>query len=309
MLLLVLYHMTENNTTIAGWLSDDFKLSDGPRGQITGGRPRAKNYALVVYPDDLPDRAKDTWMGSLSSLGYKMAVSPLHDKDTNPDGEVKKAHWHVLLQGDKAWINFKTLKELVLTEFDGRGVAVPQSVSNVVGFMRYLVHLDNPEKFQYDKNDIRLFNGATVENAFALSKDDELAIRCDIIRYVQENEDVLEYHQVVDIALQMSNDGDNAWIKALDNRSHMIESYIRSKRHAKFDAKKVEIAYKEDELRQLMQKARGEVSKADDAKKDLAEKEEQLKVLMSDAYDAIAKADAVKSEAEDGEDEDEQPFG
>lgn len=50
--------MTENNTTVAGWLSDDFKLSDGPRGQITGGRPRAKNYALVVYPDDLPDRAK-----------------------------------------------------------------------------------------------------------------------------------------------------------------------------------------------------------------------------------------------------------
>ena len=301
--------MAENNTTIAGWLSDDFKLSDGPRGQITGGRPRAKNYALVVYPDDLPDRAKDTWMGSLSSLGYKMAVSPLHDKDTNPDGEIKKAHWHVLLQGDKSWINFKTLKELVLTEFDGRGVAVPQSVSNVVGFMRYLVHLDNPEKFQYDKNDIRLFNGATVENAFALSKDDELAIRCDIIRYVREHEDVNEYYQVVDTALQMSNDGDNAWIKALDNRSHMIESYIRSKRHAKFDAKKVEMAYKEDELRQLMQKARGEVSKADEAKRELAEKEEQLRVLMSDAYDTIAKADAVKTKAEDGDDEDEMPFG
>ena len=306
--------MAENNTTIAGWLSDDFKLSDGPRGQITGGRPRAKNYALVVYPDDLPDRAKDTWMGSLSSLGYKMAVSPLHDKDTNPDGEIKKAHWHVLLQGDKSWINFKTLKELVLTEFDGRGVAVPQSVSNVVGFMRYLVHLDNPEKFQYDKNDIRLFNGATVENAFALSKDDELAIRCDIIRYVREHEDVNEYYQVVDTALQMSNDGDNAWIKALDNRSHMIESYIRSKRHAKFDAKKTEIAYKEDELRQLMQKARGEVSKADKAKQELAEKEEQLEVLVRDACDTIAKANALKAKAKDakaegGEDGVEKPFG
>lgn len=306
--------MAENNTTIAGWLSDDFKLSDGPRGQITGGRPRAKNYALVVYPDDLPDRAKDTWMGSLSSLGYKMAVSPLHDKDTNPDGEIKKAHWHVLLQGDKSWINFKTLKELVLTEFDGRGVAVPQSVSNVVGFMRYLVHLDNPEKFQYDKNDIRLFNGATVENAFALSKDDELAIRCDIIRYVREHEDVNEYYQVVDTALQMSNDGDNAWIKALDNRSHMIESYIRSKRHAKFDAKKTEIAYKEDELRQLMQKARGEVSKADKAKQELAEKEEQLEVLVKDACDTIAKANALKAKAKDakaegGEDGVEKPFG
>jgi hypothetical protein len=306
--------MAENNTTIAGWLSDDFKLSDGPRGQITGGRPRAKNYALVVYPDDLPDRAKDTWMGSLSSLGYKMAVSPLHDKDTNPDGEIKKAHWHVLLQGDKSWINFKTLKELVLTEFDGRGVAVPQSVSNVVGFMRYLVHLDNPEKFQYDKNDIRLFNGATVENAFALSKDDELAIRCDIIRYVREHEDVNEYYQVVDTALQMSNDGDNAWIKALDNRSHMIESYIRSKRHAKFDAKKTEIAYKEDELRQLMQKARGEVSKADKAKQELAEKKERLEVLVKDACDTIAKANALKAKAkdakaEDGEDGVEKPFG
>ena len=278
--------MTENNTTVAGWLSDDFKLSDGPRGQITGGRPIAKNYALVVYPDDLPDRAKNTWMGSLSSLGYKMAVSPLHDKDTNPDGEIKKAHWHVLLQGDKVWINFKTLKELVLTEFDGRGVAVPQSVSNVVGFMRYLVHLDNPEKFQYDKNDIQLFNGATVESAFALSKDDELAIRCDIIRYVQENDDVLEYHQVVDTALQMSNDGDNAWIKALDNRSRMVESYIRSKRHAKFDAKKAELEYKEAELEMLMRDARNAIAKLDEAK---------------------AKAEDAK--AEDEEPEVEKPFG
>lgn len=278
--------MTENNTTVAGWLSDDFKLSDGPRGQITGGRPRAKNYALVVYPDDLPDRAKNTWMGAFSSLGYKMAVSPLHDKDTNPDGEIKKAHWHVLLQGDKVWINFKTLKELVLTEFDGRGVAVPQSVSNVVGFMRYLVHLDNPEKFQYDKNDIQLFNGATVESAFALSKDDELAIRCDIIRYVQENDDVLEYHQVVDTALQMSNDGDNAWIKALDNRSRMVESYIRSKRHAKFDAKKAELEYKEAELEMLMRDARNAIAKLDEVK---------------------AKAEEAK--AEDEETEVEQPFG
>lgn len=277
--------MTENNTTVAGWLSDDFKLSDGPRGQITGGRPRAKNYALVVYPDDLPDRAKDTWMVSLSSLGYKMAVSPLHDKDTNPDGEIKKAHWHVLLQGDKVWINFKTLKELVLTEFDGRGVAVPQSVSNVVGFMRYLVHLDNPEKFQYDKNDIQLFNGATVESAFALSKDDELAIRCDIIRYVKENDDVLEYHQVVDTALQKSNDGDNAWIKALDNRSRMVESYIRSKRHAKFDAKKAELEYKEAELEMLMRDARNAIAKLDEAK---------------------AKAEKAKAEAEDAKNE--RPF-
>lgn len=286
LLLVVLYHMAENNTTVAGWLSDDFELKEGPYGQITGGRPRAKNYTLVVYPDDLPERAKDTWMGAFSSLGYKMAVSPLHDKDTNPDGEIKKAHWHVLLQGGTAWITIKTLRELVLTEFDGRGVAVPQSVSNVIGLMRYLVHLDNPEKFQYDKNDIRVFNGATVENAFALSKDDELAIRCDIIRYVQENEDILEYHQVVDTALQMSNDGDNAWIKALDNRSHMVESYIRSKRHAKFDAKKAELDYKEAQLEMLMRDTRNAIAKADEVK---------------------AKAEEAK--AEDEETEVEQPFG
>ena len=288
LLLLVLYHMTENNTTVAGWLSDDFELKEGPYGQITGGRPRAKNYTLVVYPDDLPERAKDTWMGAFSSLGYKMAVSPLHDKDTNPDGEIKKAHWHVLLQGGTAWITIKTLRELVLNEFDGRGVAVPQSVSNVIGLMRYLVHLDNPEKFQYDKNDIRVFNGATVENAFALSKDDELAIRCDIIRYGQENEDIPEYHQVVDTALQRSKDGDNAWIKALDNRSHMVESYIRSKRHAKFDAKKAELDYKEAQLEMLMRDTRNAIAKADEAK---------------------AKAKAEEAKAEDEETEVEQPFG
>ena len=77
---------------------------------------------------------------------------------------------------------------------------------------------------------------------------------------------VLEYHQVVDTALQMSNDGDNAWIKALDNRSRMVESYIRSKRHAKFDAKKAELEYKEAELEMLMRDARNAIAKLDEAK-------------------------------------------
>lgn len=258
--------MTENNTTIAKWLSDDFKLSDGPRGQMTGNRPRAKNYALVVYPDDLPDKVRDTWMNSLSDLGYKMVVSPRHDKDTNPDGTLKKAHYHVLLQGDRSWINFKTLREFVLTEFGGRGVAVPQVVSNPVGFIRYMIHMDNPEKFQYNKDDIRVFNGATVDIAFSLTKDDEMGVRIDIIRYIRNHDDMLEYYQVANKALDMADNGDKSWFTALDNRSHMVESYISSKRHSKFDARLVEIARKEEELHQLMQKARGLISRADKAK-------------------------------------------
>ena len=45
---------------------------------------RARNWSLVVYPESAPGR------DILDDYHIPWVESPLHDKDVNPDGEIKK---------------------------------------------------------------------------------------------------------------------------------------------------------------------------------------------------------------------------
>ncbi|WP_312574012.1 Rep family protein, partial [Staphylococcus saprophyticus] len=50
----------------------------------------------VVSPEPAPENGQEL----LEQTFINFAVSPLHDKYTNPDGEIKKPHWHVILIWD-----------------------------------------------------------------------------------------------------------------------------------------------------------------------------------------------------------------
>ncbi|MFW7433984.1 Rep family protein [Vagococcus carniphilus] len=60
---------------------------------------RGRNWGIVVYPESLPENWKDIIRQE------PIAVSPLHDKDVNPDGEKKKSHYHLVLnyKGNKSF--------------------------------------------------------------------------------------------------------------------------------------------------------------------------------------------------------------
>lgn len=246
--LVIVYHMSEKNATpehvsdniISGWLSDDFVLRDGNNGQLTAGRPRARNYALVVYPEDLPVdlQVDDKWIDVLKNTGYKLVVSPYHNKDLNPDGSKKKPHYHVLLQGGRLWISFAGLKDLVKNDFKGKGVAVPQKCSNTDGLKRYMTHIDNPDKYQYSKDDIRCFNGADVVSAYRISEDGKKLAIADIMAFIREHEEIENYYQLMDYAMDLKSDGDSTWFDILLSNSWTIERYISSRRNAVRDAEK-----------------------------------------------------------------------
>ena len=42
-----------------------------------------------------PESAPENWRDILDDYHIPWVESPLHDKDVNPDGEIKKAHWHI----------------------------------------------------------------------------------------------------------------------------------------------------------------------------------------------------------------------
>ena len=109
---------------------------------------RVRNYATVVYPESAPEN----WQEILSGHFVPCFVSPLHDKDENPGGESKKPHYHVILMFDG-----KKTVEQAKEIFDSIGGVGCEVVKSIRGYSRYLCHLDNPEKAQYEPSEMQDF--------------------------------------------------------------------------------------------------------------------------------------------------------
>lgn len=107
---------------------------------------RARNYATVVYPESAPE----DWQDILARHCVPAFISPLHDKDVNPTGEPKKPHYHVVLmfEGKKSLAQVNE----IFSTISGVGCEVVKSLR---GYARYLCHLDNPEKAQYEPSEVR----------------------------------------------------------------------------------------------------------------------------------------------------------
>lgn len=111
---------------------------------------KARHWTFILYPESAPD----DWKDRLIQLGIEFAVSPLHDKDLNPTGEVKKSHYHILLSYGNT-TTYNNIKSIC----DDLNCPIPQKVANCKGMIRYFIHLDNPEKYQYNMSDIQVYNG------------------------------------------------------------------------------------------------------------------------------------------------------
>ena len=98
---------------------------------------RARTWTFILYPESAPEN----WRYILDGYHIPWVESPLHDKDVNPDGTVKKAHRHIILlfDGKKS---FEQVKDIT----DALNAPIPQKTANTKGLVRYLIHMDNPEK-------------------------------------------------------------------------------------------------------------------------------------------------------------------
>lgn len=133
----------------------------------TYGKGRTRNYATVVYPESAPEN----WQDILAGHFVPAFISPLHENDINPTGEPKKPHFHVLIVFDTV----KTLdqaKEIFAT-IGGVGC---EPIKSLRGYARYLCHLDNPEKAQYEPSEVKSLCGADYIGTIGLAIDKYVAI-------------------------------------------------------------------------------------------------------------------------------------
>lgn len=181
----------------------------------TSGVGRTRNYATVVYPESAPE----TWQDILSEQMVPAFVSPLHDKDINPTGEPKKPHYHVVLlfEGVKTPEQAKD----IFDKINGVGC---EKVQSIRGYARYLCHLDNPEKAQYDTVDVRSFCGADYIGAIGLVTDKYKAIS-EMMQFCKEY-NIISYADLLEYCSMNRFD----WFRVLcDNGTVVMKEYLKSR--------------------------------------------------------------------------------
>lgn len=176
---------------------------------------RTRNYATIVYPESAPDG----WENILADYCIPSFISPLHDLDLNPTGEPKKAHYHVMIcfDGPKT----ESQAEDIFNSIGGVGTKV---IASVRGYARYLCHLDNPEKIQYNMADVKSFGGIDYLTIISLASDKHLAIR--------EMEAFCEKYNVVSYWLlcRYASAHRSDWKRILDDSGALyMKEYLQSK--------------------------------------------------------------------------------
>lgn len=186
------------------------KMSDN----LKSGRGRTRNFATVVYPESAPEN----WQDILTEQFVPAFISPLHNNDINPTGEIKKEHYHVLIMFDSV----KTIEQAkdIFSKIGGVGCEMVQSLR---GYSRYLCHLDNPEKAQYKAEDVRCLCGADYPGVIGLVIDKYKAIG-EMIDFCSEN-GIVSYSTLLEYCRHNRFD----WFRVLcDNGTVVMKEYLKS---------------------------------------------------------------------------------
>lgn len=182
---------------------------------------RTRDYATVVYPESAPEN----WVEILTEQKIQALISPLHDKDKNPDNTDKKAHYHVhiMFEGPKT----KDQAREIFEKIGGVGCEV---VNSRRGMARYLTHEDNPDKFKYSKEDVVQLGGVDYFEIINLPSD-KYALVGDILDFVIEN----RFTNIIDLFRYARDNGLYDWYRVIVDNTYIFDVYTKAVRNRKLD--------------------------------------------------------------------------
>lgn len=180
---------------------------------------RTRNWTITVWPDSAPSN----WREIIDDMHIEWVESPLHEFDTNATGELKKPHWHVLLMfgGVKSY-------EQVLEAIQPLNCPIPERCHNAKALVRYMAHLDNPEKFRYSISDIVAHGGVDLSELLRPSSSERYCLIKEMIEHIK-SKGIIEFQDLLDYAMDYRFDD---WFPLLcDNSAFVVDKYIKSQRH------------------------------------------------------------------------------
>lgn len=185
----------------------------------------ARIFSTVLYPENI-----DNIDECCGKLGVPCSLSPLHNKDLKDSetDELKKAHYHLVVyfKGKTTPFSFYT----ALVGAFGEKAFSTFEIGRDLGYLIcYHCHLNDLDKYQYDVNEIKDFNGFSskkylsecggdvVENYYKIKKiikEHNFIFFNDLDDYLEENEPILHSAFIRDRVL-----------------SRQIKDYIKSREY------------------------------------------------------------------------------
>lgn len=187
---------------------------------------KGRYWAFILYPDSAPENWKDI----LSEMGVVGAISPLHDRDKNADGIDKKPHYHIVIEFEGP-TTYKHVSENICPSVNA---TIPKRVVSLRGYYRYLTHMDNPEKAQYEEKDVIKIGGFTLD----LTTTEVTALKVKIIEDITEN-NIVEYSDLLDYYLYQI--GDIERLEIASNHTYFFDKYISSRRNKKYNEENISL--------------------------------------------------------------------
>lgn len=180
---------------------------------------RTRNWTIVLYPESAPSN----WREYMDDLHIEWVESPLHNLDTNATGEIKKEHLHIMLMFSQVK-SYEQVREIT----DALNCPSPQKCHNAKAMVRYMAHMDNPEKAQYPPEKIIGHGGVDIAELLKPSSSERYSLIREMIEFIKANE-LTEFQDLMDYAAGFRYDD---WFPLLcDNSTIVINSYIKSCRH------------------------------------------------------------------------------
>jgi len=182
----------------------------------TKGAGRTRNFATIVYPESVAEN----WQDCLANYHVPAFVSPLHE-DMNPDNEVKKPHYHVIIMFES--VKTDEQAQEIVKAIGGVGVI---RIVHLTNYSRYLCHMDDldPNKKRYNPEDVVCIGGADYYATISRASDKYNAI-FEMVDFCEEN-NIDSYRELFIYARLYRND----WARVLcDNGTYVIKEYLKSK--------------------------------------------------------------------------------
>lgn len=177
---------------------------------------KSRSWSFILYEDSAPEN----WKEIIEKWFIPVSISPLHDRDIKTDtGELKKPHRHII-------ISFKspTTYKNALSYAQELGFQYIERVGVLKSAYEYQIHKNNPEKAQYNEEDIINLNGFNAE----LREDPEEIEekKREIIHIINEK----NYTELKSIYDYCDSQGLSDYCKIIHHNTVFINAYLKSKK-------------------------------------------------------------------------------
>lgn len=154
---------------------------------------KSRSFAMILYPyEDYTHSMAIQKAFELYNYAYIEHDSDTYEEDGEDykKGDKKKVHAHLVLKFDNARHKSKIAKELGIEENYIQK-------SNFVAYTRYLIHKDDPLKYQYKEKDIITNIPKEVHSAISLKSDYKRHGTNMVLEYIQENKRMVSFYGLV----------------------------------------------------------------------------------------------------------------